>query len=178
MFEFESLEGRTLLSGSHGIGAAAFNPYGHGAAQATQNGGTLTINNAHDIQFNTLYATNADGSQGGVIGVELIDKGVRGNKVTDFLNVTDVVIVGTKDYDIISGNSDGMIGVQLNAGGGNDDINFSNNGYGIATLHGGNGNDSFYVHARHAGTTTVYGDSGKDTFGFGGTLDPNVTWVQ
>lgn len=178
MFEFESLEGRTLLSGGHSVGS--FNPYGHGAAQATLNGGTLKINNAHDVQFNTLYSMNADGSQGGVIGVELIDKGVRGNQVTDFLNVNNVVIVGTKDYDIISGNSDGMIGVQLNGGGGNDEITFSNNGNGIATLHGGNGNDSFFVSARYAGTTTVYGDAGKDTFasGLGGSLDPDVTWVQ
>ena len=146
----ESLEPRQLL--------ATFDPAQFGPAQPVQEGGTLTINNAHDVQINAVY-NDDDTVRAGE--VQLIDRSVRTSTV--FTGIDTLIVNGTRAYDIISGNVDGIDAI-VNGGSGHDAITFSNNGGGDVVLHGGNGNDSIFANNNGAGTLTAFGDRGRDSF--------------
>jgi hypothetical protein len=150
----EQLEERRLFAGQ-------FNPYAYGAAVPVQDGGVLTITNAHSIQINAVYDSNENVVDG---AIQFIDKGVRGNKVWYFSSVTLINVTGTKDYDIISGNIDGSVSANFYGGAGNDTLSAFNWGSGDFNVYGGTGNDSIGAGNGGTGTTTVYGQAGRDTF--------------
>jgi hypothetical protein len=167
---FETLEGRQLLSGSVGTGkGATFDPFAYGAAQASYDASThvLTINNAHDVQISAVYKLDANGDPTGPLiegSIKLLDRGVPGGTTTTFLGVAQIVVNGTKDYDIISASVAGRVGAKFYGGSGSDSIVVSNNGTGNVLVYGGNANDTIWADNNGKGTTVVYGEGGKDTF--------------
>jgi Ca2+-binding RTX toxin-like protein len=163
---FEMLEGRRLLSAAghdnfsenraaitHGQ-SAPFDATAFGRPAYVQSGGTLTINNAHDLQ---VFEDN------GVLVVNDWSVGGSTAERTSFTGVTTLVINGTEAGDIISTGLE-TVNATINAGGGNDQLQISDLGTGSTVVYGGAGNDNILVGTYHAGGTKVFGETGADVF--------------
>jgi Ca2+-binding RTX toxin-like protein len=169
---FESVESRRLLSGGGAGKGNAFDPHEYGPAVIVQEGSTLTITNAHSVRVNAVYE-GPEEAPGAVIPGEVAVVDFGGLTTTFYSGITTVVVVGTRDADIITASVEGF-DATFDGGNGGDQISVSNNGSGTVTVFGGKGNDAFASNNNSTGTLTIHGGAGRDTL-LGGR---GVTFIQ